>query len=366
MDDESVSVLSEEQRVAVFNFGPAFSSYDNLRTCFIDAENFLLVGDAAFSDDPLVSLFDGLREEGKDVIDPTDDLPGLSDAERGFGGAMLFQQVSVGAGVAPHAPGEVLHLTQDFLAQGFTILTTSSVAEGDDELVEIVEEFVGSTTGHAVFDAVFADAVDSLEKGAAAVAELNPIDGEVDVGAVAGGIIPDTEEVDGYFKAKEVECSFKSGIVLIWSGSGFLKKHREGFIEGFRTEDVFGAVHRTFAGSLDLVEVFEEAEPLLQRTVTKGDFQSADWCASFVCTQDADAKGAAGVVDKWAQTFLEGIVVFGLPRAFLKSFVEDEVVEAASLKDLINALKFVTMSQIVGAGACGHFRDWTEWQGVAF
>jgi hypothetical protein len=26
----------------------------------------------------------------------------------------------------------------------------------------------------------------------------------------------------------------------------------------------------------------------------------------------------------------------------------------------------VTMSQIVGAGACGHFRDWTEWQGVAF
>ena len=113
---------------------------------------------------------------------------------------------------------------------------------------------------------MFANATDSLEKSAAAVAELNPIDGEVDVGAVAGGIIPD----------------------------------------------------------------------------------------------------AADVIDKWPQTLLEGIVVFGLPSAFFKSFVEDEVVDAASLKDLINALKFVTMSQIVGAGAFGHFRDWTERQGVAF
>ena len=215
MDDEPITVFSKEQRVAVFNFGPAFSPYDNLRTCFIDAKDFLLVGNAAFSDDALVSLLDGLREEGEDVIDPTDDLPGLAGAERGFWSAMLFQQVTVGAGVAPHAPGEAFHLTQDFLAQGFTILATAGVAEGDDELVEVVEEFVGSTSGHAVFDAVFADAADSLEKGAAAVAELNPIDREVDVGAVAGGIIPDTEKIDGCFKAEQVECSFKYGIVMI-------------------------------------------------------------------------------------------------------------------------------------------------------
>ena len=173
MDDEPITVFSKEQRVAVFNFGPAFSPYDNLRTCFIDAKDFLLVGNAAFSDDALVSLLDGLREEGEDVIDPTDDLPGLAGAERGFWSAMLFQQVTVGAGVAPHAPGEVFHLTQDFLAQGFTILATAGVAE------------------------------------------LNPIDRAVDVGAVAGGIIPDTEKIDGCFKAEQVERSFNYGIVMI-------------------------------------------------------------------------------------------------------------------------------------------------------
>ena len=117
--------------------------------------------------------------------------------------------------MAPHAPGEVFHFTQDFLALGFAVFATAGIAECDDELVEVVEEFVGSTTEHAVFDAVFTDAADGLEKSAAAVTELNPIDGEVDVGAVAGGIIPDTEEIDGCFKAEEVECAFKYGIVLI-------------------------------------------------------------------------------------------------------------------------------------------------------
>jgi len=103
-------------------------------------------------------------------------------------------------------------LAEGLLAQGFAVLATPGVAEGDDELVEFAEEFVGSTTGHAFFYAVFADAVNCLEKGAAAVTELNPIDGEVDVGAMAGGVIPDVEEVDGGFKAKEVECSFMTKV----------------------------------------------------------------------------------------------------------------------------------------------------------
>ena len=105
---------------------------------------------------------------------------------------------------------------------------------------------------------------------------------------------------------------------------------------------------------------------MFQRTITEGDFQSSDRGASFVCTQDADTKGAAGVIDKWAQTFSKGVVVFGLSPAFFKSFAENEVIEAAPLKDLINALKFETMGQLVGAGTFGHFRDWPKRQGVAF
>lgn len=320
VDDEPVTIFSKEQGIAVFHFGPTFPSYEDFRTCFIDAEDFLVVGDSAFSDNAFVGLFDCLREQGEDVIDATDDFPGLPDAEGGFLSAMPIQQVAVGAGVATHAPGEVFHFAQDLFALGFAILATAGVAEGDDELVEIVEELVRSTTRHAVFDAVFANATDRLEKGAAAVTELNPVDGKVDVGAVAGGVIPDTEEVDGCFIAEEVECSFKYGIVLIWSGSGFLEKHREGFVEGVGAEDVFGPVHRAFAGCLDLVEVFKKAEPLLQRAVSEGDFQSSDRSASFVCSQDANAKSAAGVVDKCPQTFLKGIVVLGLPTTFFESF----------------------------------------------
>ncbi|MDF1712636.1 MAG: hypothetical protein P1U90_10390 [Akkermansiaceae bacterium] len=158
MDDEPIAVFSEEQWVAVFNFGPAFPSYENFRTGFIDTENLLLVGDAAFSDDALMGVFDCLQEEGQNVIDATDDLSGLSDAEGRFCGAMFYQQITAGEGVATHAPGEVFHFAQDFLALGFAVLATAGITECDDELVEIMEELACPTTGHAVFDAVFTDA----------------------------------------------------------------------------------------------------------------------------------------------------------------------------------------------------------------
>lgn len=178
------------------------------------------------------------------------------------------------AGVAAHSLGEVFHFSDDLFALGFAVFAAPGVSQGDDELIKIVEEFVGAVFGHAVFDAVFADAADGFEKAAAAVAELNPIDRKMDVRAVAGGIIPDAEKIDGHFKAEEVERSFKYGIVLIWGGSGFLKKHREGLIDGLGTEGFFGPIHGAFTGCLDLIEVFEEAEPLLQRTISEGDFQS--------------------------------------------------------------------------------------------
>lgn len=46
------------------------------------------------------------------------------------------------------------------------------------------------------------------------VGKLHPINREVDVGAVAGGVIPDFEEVNGHFKTKEVDRPFEYGIVL--------------------------------------------------------------------------------------------------------------------------------------------------------
>jgi hypothetical protein len=55
-----------------------------------------------------------------------------------------------------------------------------------------------------------------------------------------------------------------------------------------------------------------------------------------------------------------------LPTAFFKSFAENEVFEAAPLKDPINTLKFETMGRVVGAGSLGHYRDGPERKGVHF
>ncbi|MDF1712635.1 MAG: hypothetical protein P1U90_10385 [Akkermansiaceae bacterium] len=63
---------------------------------------------------------------------------------------------------------------------------------------------------------------------------------------------------------------------------------------------------------------------------------------------------------------MKSLLVFGLPTAFFKSFVENKVVEAAALEDLINALKFETMGQLIGAGSFRHLRGWPKRQGVAF
>lgn len=63
VNNESVSVFSKEQRVPVFNFGSAFASYEDFRTCLVDAEDFFRIGNAAFTDDAFVGLLDGLGEE---------------------------------------------------------------------------------------------------------------------------------------------------------------------------------------------------------------------------------------------------------------------------------------------------------------
>jgi len=329
VDDESVLIFSKEQRVAVFHFGSAFSSYEDFRTWFVDAENFVLVGDATFANDAFVGLLDGLGEEVEDVIDALDDGGGLAGAEVGFESPMFFKKVAVRAGVAGHAAGKFLKVPCDFFALGFAVFAAPGVAEGDEKLIEVVKEFVGTAFGHAVFDAVFSDAAGSLEKGAAAVAELDPVDGKMDVGAVAGGVIPDAVEVGGIFKSEEVDGFFKYGIVLIWSGGGFLKKHGEGPIQDFCAEVILGPVDGAFAGGLDLVEVFEEAEPLFERAVGEGDFEIASRSASLVSPQDSDAEGAAGVLDEAVEASVEGLVVFSLLAALFENLIENEVIQSA-------------------------------------
>lgn len=220
--------------------------------------------------------------------------------------------------------------------------------------------------GHAVFDAVFADARGGFEKGSAAVAELDPVDGEVDVGTVAGGVIPDTEEIDGKFKAKEVDGLFNYGIVMIGSGGGFLKKHGEGFVEDFRAEVILGPVDGAFAGSKDLIEVFEKAEPLFERAVGKGDFEIPYRSASLVSPQDSNAPGAAGVLDEVVEASVEVLVVFSLLAALFENLIEDEVIQAASMKYFVDAFKFAPIGEVVCAGAFWQDRDWTKRQGLAF
>lgn len=202
VNDESIAIFSEQQRVAVFHFGSAFSSYEDFRACLIDAEDLVLIGDATLANDAFVGLLDRLGKQSQDVIDATDDQGRLTGAEVGFENSISDKKVAVGAGVTRHALGKVFELTGYFLALGLAVFAPAGVAQQDDQLVEIVQEFVGTAFGHAVDDAVLSDAARGFDEGAAAVPELHPIDGEVDVRAVTGGVIPHAEKVDGDFKSE--------------------------------------------------------------------------------------------------------------------------------------------------------------------
>lgn len=129
---------------------------------------------------------------------------------------------------------------------------------------------------------------------------------------------------------------------------------------------VFGPINGAFARGEDLVEVFEEAEPLFERAVGEGDFEISDRSASFMSAQDADAEGAAGVLDKVGETSVESLVVFGLLAAFFESLIEDELIQTAELKDFVDGFKFAAKGEVIGAGAFWQDRDWTKRQGEAF
>jgi hypothetical protein len=108
------------------------------------------------------------------------------------------------------------------------------------------------------------------------------------------------------------------------------------------------------------------AEPLLQRAVREGDFEVENGYSSFVRAQDADAKSTAGVLDELVEPAVKGLVVFGELTTLLESFVEDEMVEAAVVEDVIDAFKLASVVEVDGARLPGKDRDWTERQGVAF
>lgn len=365
MNDEPVDVFSEQQGVSIFHFGSALSSYEDFRTCLVDAEDLVLIGDATLTDDAFVGLLDRLGEQRQDVIDATDDQSRLTGAEVGFEGPISEKKIAMGAGVTRRALGEEFEFTGHFLALGLAVFAPAGVAQQDDQLVEIVQEFVGTAFGHAVDDAVLSDAARGFGEGAAAVPELYPVDREVNVGAVTGGVIPHTEKVYGNFKSEQVDGVFKYGIVLLWSGGGLLEKHREGLIQNFRSEVAFGSVDGAFAGGEDLVEILDEAEPLFKGAVGEGDFEISNRSTAFVSAQDTDAKGAPGVLDELGQTSVEGFVVFSLLASVFKSCVEDELIHAALLEDFVDGFEFVTKFTIVGARPLWHDRNWTKWRSVA-
>ena len=145
-----------------------------------------------------------------------------------------------------------------------------------------------------------------------------------------------------------------------------MKKHGGGFVEDVCADVILGPVHGAFAGGQEFVEVFDKAEPLLQRAVCEGDFEVANGCPSFVRAQDADAKSTAGVSDELVESSVKGLVVFCELTTLLESFVEDEMVEAAVVEYVIDAFKLPSVVEVDGARLPGKDRDWTERQGVAF
>ena len=108
-----------------------------------------------------------------------------------MGAAVFYEKSVVGSGVARHAVGKMLELADEFFALGFAIFAAAGIADANHDLIEVVEEFCRAAFWHAIFYPVVADACDGFEEGAAAVRELDPVDGEVDIWTVTGGIIPD-------------------------------------------------------------------------------------------------------------------------------------------------------------------------------
>lgn len=144
-----------------------------------------------------------------------------------------------------------------------------------------------------------------------------------------------------------------------------MEKHREGLVENFRSEMAFGSVDGAFAGGEDLVEIFDEAEPLFKGAVGEGDFEISNRSTTFMSTQDTDAKGAPGMLDELGETSVKGFVVFSLLASVFKSRLEDELIQAALPKDFVDGFKFVTIFTIMGARPHWHDRNWTKWRSVA-
>ena len=65
---------------------------------------------------------------------------------------------------------------------------------------------------------MFADDADRFEQGPGGVGELDPVDGEVDVGDETGGVIPNFEEVGGDLEAEGVDEDFEVGILAFRGG----------------------------------------------------------------------------------------------------------------------------------------------------
>ena len=56
INDEPVRLFGEKQGVAEFDFGAGFAAHNDVHVGFVEAEDFLVVFDAAFADDAFVGL----------------------------------------------------------------------------------------------------------------------------------------------------------------------------------------------------------------------------------------------------------------------------------------------------------------------
>ena len=97
INDQSSPAFGKEQFVAELDLAASFATDNHIDVRFVGTEDFVRIVDLASADDPLVCLFDNLREQFEFFVNPGEDTCGLCGAVT----CVLlprFEQVAVPAG----------------------------------------------------------------------------------------------------------------------------------------------------------------------------------------------------------------------------------------------------------------------------
>jgi len=165
VDDEAFPGFTEPEVVSKFNFGSAFTSFENLDVRVVKAGDFFGIGEFSSSDDSFVGLADGGGELVEDVLDAVGDLSYLvwGEIDLRTSGVEEFEVI---LGMVGDAFDKFLHVAED----GFSVFASVFGAKFGGHFhavgVDVAEEGEG-LLGHAVTEALAAMERSDMDRSAA-------------------------------------------------------------------------------------------------------------------------------------------------------------------------------------------------------